>query len=302
MTDESFDNHLPPCYIVEKFLAPVVAGTMVEQWLLGIICSQAVMYFRHHFNSDTIFCRSIVTCLVAFTILLGILDFVALYRRLVPDYGNCYKFDLQDWILWAEPAFTAWIGFVAHIFYIFRCWAVTRSLAVCIFLGVVALNALVSGITVTVYCFAAGRLSNRAGVVTPATVWFISTSVCDMGIAIVLVIYLWGKQSVLRSTNTMINRLRWTSIETGSPTAMCALLNLFLFAAMPERGYDLLFQYSISHLYTISVLYTLLGRQDLRHILHEGAGTFVTDFRNSFLAAGVLSPISSESCSNEDEP
>jgi hypothetical protein len=158
MPDESLDNLQQLKALVDNFLGPIVTGIMIEQLLLGIICSQAVTYFRCHFSNDTSFCRSIVTCLVVSTAVLGILDLcvhwlphhfllmskahllpfksTALYHRLVRDFGDYDKFDLQDWILWAEPSLTAWIGFVAHIFYIFRCWAVTHSLAVCMLLGV----------------------------------------------------------------------------------------------------------------------------------------------------------------------
>lgn len=288
------------CSIIDIFLSPMVIGVMLEQWLLGIICSQAATYFRYHFSTDSTFCRSIATCLVISTVFLGILDFISLYRSLVWDYGNCEKFDLQDWITYTEPSITAWIAFVAHIFYIFRCWAVTRSLPVCVILGTVALNSLVSGIATTVYGFSAGRMSKLSEIVVPAVIWFTSTGVCDLGISTVLLIYLWPKECVFRTTNAMISRLRRTTLETGLLTTLCAILNVILFATMPDKAFDMLLQYSTSHLYTLSVLYTLLGRHDLRSILNEGSGTFVTDFRTSFLAAGVLSASSLDDCLEGD--
>lgn len=215
-----------------------------------------------------------------------------LYHNLVSNYGDSEKFDLQNWIAWTEPSLTAWIAFVAHIFYIFRCWAITRSLAVCVFLGVVALSALVSGINFTILCFSGGRLSNLSGTVSTFIPWFLSTVICDLSIAIFLVLYLWRKERVLRSSNAMISRLQRTSIETGFLTAICALLNFIFFLCIPDKGYDMIIHYSISHLYTISVLYTLLAREDLRNILREGSGTLVSEFQSSFLAAGALSTTS----------
>lgn len=100
----------------------------------------------------------------------------------------------------------------------------------------------------------------------------------------------------------MINRLRRTSIETGSLTAAGALLNLILFIYSPEQAYDMIIQYSMSHLYALSVLYTLLGRQNLRNILLEGSGTFVSDFQSSFLAAGVASTSYLDGRSTYDAP
>lgn len=300
MTEEGSDNHAISCSIMHFFLGPMVAGMMIEQFLLGTICYHTTTYFRYHFNSDTFFCKSIVVCLVAFTASLGILDFITLYRRLVSDYGECEKFDTQDWTAWMEPSLTACIAFVAHIFYIFRCWAVIRSPVVCISLGVVALSALISGITSTIFCFSIGRVSKLEEVIIPAIIWFASSGICDLGIASVLVLYFWRRESVLRSTNTVITRLRRTSVETGLLTAVCALVNLILFASMPEKGYGMLVHYPMSHVYTLSVLYTLLGRQDLRHILDEGSGTLVSDFRSSFLVAGVLSTTSLDNQFKDD--
>lgn len=300
--DEGSSSPLTPCSAIGPFLGPMLIGIMIEQFLLGIICYQAVAYFRYHFSSDTSFCRSIVACLVVSTILLGILDFTTLYYRLIWEYGDCEKFDIMDWMLWMEPSLTAWVAFVTHIFYIFRCWTVTRSPAICIFLGVVALNSLASGINVAITCFSVGRLSQLPRVVVPSIIWFALTSACDACIAVVLVIYLWRRGSVLRSTDAMISRLRRMSLETGSLTAICALLNLIIFGFTPQTGYGMAAQYSISHSYTLSVLYTLLGRQDLRNILHDGSGTLITDLRSSFLAAGVLSTTSVDNRFNGEGP
>jgi hypothetical protein len=74
MAAENLDNLPPLGSIVALCLAPMVIGIMIEQLLLGIIFSQAAVYFYYHFSSDTSFCRSIVTCLVVSTVLLGMMD------------------------------------------------------------------------------------------------------------------------------------------------------------------------------------------------------------------------------------
>jgi hypothetical protein len=99
------------------------------------------------------------------------LDSMSLYHSLVWAYGDYEKFDAQSWTTYIEPALTAWVAFVAHVFYIFRCWVVTRSPVICIFLGagmssedyqhlsgmpillfLVAVVSLVSGITYAYTC------------------------------------------------------------------------------------------------------------------------------------------------------
>lgn len=272
---------LPPASAVSTSLGPLLTVIMIEQFLLGIVCSQATTYFRYHFCGDGRFIRSIVTFLVVLTIFLGALDFVAIYQTTILDFGNFNKFDLQNWTGWVEPGVTALVALIAHIFYIGRCWTITRSLPFVVFLGIVALLAFASGITVSVYCFVLGRLSELAGAKVTSYIWFLSTSICDLSIASFLAVYFWRNTSVVRNTNVMLSRLRRTTIEAGSLTAVCALLNLILFATLAPSSYYLLAQYSMSHLYTLSVLYTLLGRQGLREILGTGTGTLVTGFTHT---------------------
>lgn len=160
--------------LVATVLGPMVMGVMIEQFLLGIVCYQAITYFCYHFSSDAFFCRSIVIFPVVFTLFQSVLDFIVIFRRLIRDYSNYESLDLQDWVFWMEASLTAWVAFIAHILYVLRGCVVTKPLPVCMFLGVVALTALVSGITVTKVCFSLGRMSKLARLTIPATIGFTS--------------------------------------------------------------------------------------------------------------------------------
>jgi hypothetical protein len=60
---------------------------------------------------------------------------VSIYQGTVLSFGDFDKFDLQGWTTWAEPGVTALVALIAHVFYIRRCWSVTRSLPIVIFLA-----------------------------------------------------------------------------------------------------------------------------------------------------------------------
>lgn len=284
----------PPASTVTASLGPLLTGMMIGLFLLGIVCSQSITYFRYYFSHDGTFIRLIVAFLFVLVVFLGIMDFVSIYQSIIIGYGDFDKFDRQNWASWAEPAVTALVSSIAHAFYIHRCWAVTHSLVVIISLSLVALLAFASGITISVYCFMLGRMSKLAGAVIPSNIWLLSASVCDISIAIILLSRFWSG-GVLRGSSAMLSRLRRITVEAGLLTAICDILNLVLFATFAPASYYLLAQYSISHLYALSVLYTLLGRQDLRELLSNGTDTLVTGFCNNSW------PLSSAQISNDPE-
>lgn len=76
---------------------------------------------------------------------------------------------------------------------------------------------------------------------------------------------------------TVITRLMIMSMETSSMTAIVAVLNLVLFLPLQNTAYHLLPQFSMSRVYTITVMVTLLARPSLRGALlstdHLSLGT-----------------------------
>lgn len=167
---------VPSISLVSISLGPLLTGVMIEHLVLGIVCSQTATYFRHHFSNDGLFIRSIVTSLAVLNILIGIMNLLSIYRSTVLAFGDFDKYDRLDWASWAGPGVTALVALVAHTFYICRCWTVTRSLPILIFLIIVPFLAFASGITVSIFCFVLGRLSKIAKAITPCYLCFLSVS------------------------------------------------------------------------------------------------------------------------------
>ncbi|KAF9020969.1 hypothetical protein BDZ89DRAFT_258699 [Hymenopellis radicata] len=294
-------NSNPPQDVIEQTFGPLITGTWIQQLLLGFILAQMIDYYRMHFDDDSKFNRAIVSLLLLFNLVLGGTDFHVLYRASVQHYGVYEFFDLQEWTMWLEPGFTALVGFIAQIFFLMRCWRITQSPIVVIVLSLrrsrscgspPILLTLYTHILVVLFSFGSGlavsgsfvafkRFSTLGEFKIPITLWLISTSVADLAIAAVLSFFLLRSRTSFKKTDTVIFRLIQLTMETSALTALVAMLNLVLFLPLQDTAYHLLPQFSISRVYTITVMSTLLTRTSLRRVLDStDHASFATALRD----------------------
>ncbi|KAK0469988.1 uncharacterized protein EV420DRAFT_1634385 [Desarmillaria tabescens] len=272
----------PPQSVVNVTFGPLVTGVWMQQLLMGFILAQMADYYRDHFNHDTLFNKTIVSLLLFFNLFIGGLDFHVLYRTSVLGYGDYEAFDLQQWTMWTEPGFTAIVGFVAQVFFLVRCWRITKSTITVVFLTILVLFSFGSGLAVSGSFIEKKRFSLLGQFSLPITLWLISTSVADIGIASVLVFYLLQSRTSFKKTDAVIYRLVQMSMETSAFTAIVALLNLILFLPLQDTAYHLLPQFSMSRVYTLTVMVTLLSRTSLRAVLDStGHASFATALRDA---------------------
>ncbi|PBK75450.1 hypothetical protein ARMSODRAFT_970103 [Armillaria solidipes] len=272
----------PSQSVINVTFGPLVTGVWMQQLLMGFILAQMADYYRDHFTHDTLFNKTIVSLLLFFNLFIGGLDFHVLYRTSVLGYGNYEAFDLQQWTMWTEPGFTAIVGFVAQVFFLVRCWRITRSTIIVVLLTVLVLFSFGSGLAVCGSFIEKKRFSLLGQFSLPITLWLISTSVADIGIAGVLVFYLLKSRTTFKKTDRVIYRLIQTSMETSAFTALIAILNLILFLPLQNTAYHLLPQFSMSRVYTLTVMVTLLSRTSLRAILDStGHASFATAIRDA---------------------
>ncbi|KAK0223030.1 hypothetical protein IW262DRAFT_1458046 [Armillaria fumosa] len=267
----------PSQSVINVTFGPLVTGVWMQQLLMGFILAQMADYYRDHFTHDTLFNKTIVSLLLFFNLFIGGLDFHVLYRTSVLGYGNYEAFDLQQWTMWTEPGFTAIVGFVAQVFFLVRCWRITKSTITVVLLTLLVLFSFGSGLAVSGSFIENKRFSLLGKFSTPIILWLVSTSVADVGIAGVLVFYLLKSRTSFKKTDRVIYRLIQNSMETSAFTAIIASLNLIL-----NTAYHLLPQFSMSRVYTLTVMVTLLSRTSLRAILDSaGHASFATALRDA---------------------
>ncbi|KAJ7075423.1 hypothetical protein B0H15DRAFT_956499 [Mycena belliarum] len=265
----------PPQSIIISTLGPLVLGLMFQQILLGIIIIQASQYYARFSARDPMFYLALVGAMLILNVLEAAMDFHVIYRTVILHYGDFFFFDLQTWTMWAEPAITAFVGFLAQLFFVERCVKVTKgSWYVIILLASMLLLSLGSGVAVSVSFFKVKLFSKLAVIPIPICFWLISTAATDILIMSILCAALHFSKTLFTRTENVISKLIRLSMETSAITALVALVNLILYFAEPGTAYQqlssansLLPQFSICRVYTITVLVTLLARDNLRREL-----------------------------------
>ncbi|KAJ7764634.1 hypothetical protein DFH07DRAFT_738244 [Mycena maculata] len=263
----------PPQSVISNTFGALVMGLMIQQFFWGMIAVQASHYYTRFGGREEKFYLYLVGVLLALNALEGGMDLHVIYRTAVVHFGNYGYFDLQTWTMWAEPG--ALVGCLAQVFFMERCWKITnRSRTV--FVALFILLSLGSGITVSVSFFQVKFFSKLAKIPIPITFWLVSTAVTDLTIASILCFELYRSKTSIRKTGAVINKLITLTVETSAVTAFIAVLNLILHVTH-HTTCSLYPQFSICRVYTITVLVTLLKRDDLRQAFdgHTYCSSFV---------------------------
>ncbi|KAJ6553799.1 hypothetical protein DFH09DRAFT_1495363 [Mycena vulgaris] len=285
MSNSTANSLNPPQSIINSTFGPLVAGLMIQQFFVGIITAQAGYYYSRFTQRDSKFYLWLVAVLLVFNALDAATDFHILYRSAVTHYGIYCFFDLQTWTMWAEPAITAVVRCLAQMFFMECCWKVThKSRLVFAVLTCLLLFSLGSGLAVSVSFFQVKLFSKLAKIPIPITLWLSSTAVTDITIACILCISLARSKPPFQNTRTVITRLIKLTVETSAVTALVAFLNLIVYFALPGTAYHLYPQFSMCRIYMITVLTTLLERNQLRQAL-DGQ-TYSTSFALTGVSIG----------------
>ncbi|PBK88504.1 hypothetical protein ARMGADRAFT_1084457 [Armillaria gallica] len=133
-------------------------------------------------------------------------------------------------------AVTACIG---QVFYAYRIFILSKSRIVPIFVICVSLTSSVAAIITGVYSFQAGNITkfNNKKMSIAIGIWCGGSALCDIVIAICMTYYLMRSNTGFRQTRIIVTKSIRLTIETGSATAVVALLGLVLFFVFPGETF-----------------------------------------------------------------
>ncbi|KAK0486510.1 hypothetical protein IW261DRAFT_1455870 [Armillaria novae-zelandiae] len=138
------------------------------------------------------------------------------------------------------PIMSAVSACIGQAFYAYRIFVLSKSLIVPIIVICVSLTSLVAGIVTGVWCFPVDnvielnspRMTIAIGILCGAA------ALCDIIIAICMTYYLMRSNTGVRSrTQMLVTKLIRLIVETGSVTAVVALLSFVLFLVFPHQTF-----------------------------------------------------------------
>ncbi|EDR04279.1 uncharacterized protein LACBIDRAFT_304849 [Laccaria bicolor S238N-H82] len=285
-------------HIFEVTLGPLLLGIFFNTYLYGLLTFQYASYYNTAFN-DALWIRLIYLAWVY-----AVDDFVnplALASTFLPNL-SAVEVDpfCMSGPVWPYPAwvFVATVtACITQVFLAYRILRLKKSVALYATVLVLAAAAFIFGIifgvkvcNVKTYAIVSQRLSlvfgadfimtsmmETGGMSSLISVWLCLEVGVNVLITGILLHSLSQSRTGFQRSDSIINRLMQTTVQTGLLTSVVSVLTLVLYLADRDTEFYSLFGVPISRLYSNTLMHTLLCREELRGMIGlPGESTHIT--------------------------
>ncbi|PBK86542.1 hypothetical protein ARMGADRAFT_530386 [Armillaria gallica] len=225
-------------YSIEKLSGPLIFACFLNWGLFGTLSVQLYLYYLA-FPKDRKFANYLVYGIYAVEFSQTMLVTRDAFLVFGYGFGDMKVLTAMHSHWFTVPVTSAAAAYVGQSFYAYRIFVFSKSRTVPAFIICVSLTSSVAAIITGVYSFQAGnitKLNNRKTSIAVG-IWCGSSALCDIIIAICMTYYLMRSNTGFRRTRIIVTKLIRLTIETGSVTAVVALLNLILFFAFPHQTF-----------------------------------------------------------------
>ncbi|KAK0486407.1 hypothetical protein IW261DRAFT_795431 [Armillaria novae-zelandiae] len=252
---------IPADYPVEQLSGPPIVGYLLNWGLFGTLSVQLYLYYLA-FPKDRNFIKSLVYSIYILELVQTIL--------VAHDAFAVFGYGFGDWEVLTEihfswlivPIIGAVAASVGHAFYAYRIFVLSRSQILPAFIICVSLTSFVSAIIAGVCAFEASDPAKFNDRETSISIGISCGSyvLCDVVIAICMTYYLTRSNTGFRPTQTLVTKLIRLTIETGSVTAIVALVTMILFLVFPQKTFYVTPSMILSKMYANTIYMVLNSR------------------------------------------
>ncbi|KAJ7651123.1 hypothetical protein FB45DRAFT_889736 [Roridomyces roridus] len=254
---------------------PMFIGTVVNWGLFGMLLIQMVVFFIA-FPDDPRLVKMLVVTIFILELVQTLSNGRDMVRVFGTAWGNLEVLDEVGWAWFSTPVMGAIISSVGQAFYARRLYIIGRNIWVPALVASFSVVQLGAGIWTGVKICIATRFSLLQSDNVPATVtWFAATSICDILIVGFTVDYLINQRAKgsFQQTNEMLTCAMLLTVETGLPTAILSIIDLFLFTQYKGTNFHLALCIGLSKVYSNCVLLLLnwrarIGRRPPTEVHH----------------------------------
>ncbi|KAG2141124.1 uncharacterized protein EDB93DRAFT_637382 [Suillus bovinus] len=238
---------------------PLVLGYQFNWGLYGVLTTQLYTYHQAGFRDNRLI-KSIVYGLFIIETLQLIMATHDSFHTLALGWGN--DTDLLDvWFSWFDlPFLTGITSATIQCFYAWRLYILSKSyvLAITIVALVQGSAAMAEGLQIFISQNVPGT---QVDTFKTTAVWLGGTAFCDIIICCGMFYFLSKSRTGFRTTDSLLNKLIRTTIETGMVTAVIAIIELTLFLTFEHNFYHVVPAFMLSKLYSNSFLVLLNSRR-----------------------------------------
>ncbi|PBK66544.1 hypothetical protein ARMSODRAFT_939210 [Armillaria solidipes] len=252
---------IPAGYPIEQLSGPLIIAYLLHWGLFGTLSVQLYLYYLA-FPKD----RQSTKCLIYGIYVVEFAQTMLVTHDAFAEFG--YGFGDIDaltgmYFNWLTvPIMGTIVAAVGQLFYAYRIFVLSRSRTVPIFISFVSLTSSVAAIITGVYCFQTGNITDTHNTRLSIAIglWGGAAALCDILIAICMTYYLMRSDTGVHQTQILVTKLIRLIIETGTMTAVAALVNLVLFFSFPHQALDGTTAFIIPKLYANTIYMVLNSR------------------------------------------
>ncbi|KAF8182461.1 hypothetical protein K438DRAFT_1975589 [Mycena galopus ATCC 62051] len=228
----------PPGFQIVQLSGPELITYLAEWSLFSILTAQLYLYYQA-FPHDRLFIKWLVYTVYTILLVEIILVTIDAFKTFGSGFGDINaltSFGVSS--IWSDIS-PPLVSFIVQSFYALRLCLLSKSwvLSACIIIGAMVVSA--CGFTTVAFVLQAGNISllGTRRISIFGGVWLGGSALIDILIAGSMIYYLTTRDTTFRRTKALISRLVRLTVETGTVTALVALITLILFFAFPNKSY-----------------------------------------------------------------
>lgn len=237
---------------------PGLIGTFLNVFLFGIMVTQVYFYLTTY-KKDRLWIKTFVLVLLVADCVNSVFDIYWLYTDIINHFGDAVAISVADWRIATDPAMVAIIATAVQLFFGWRVRVLTGNIWITLLIILTALVSLCGGLGTAIAIGFVKLYSKFYKFDQIATVWLISTAICDCAIAGCLTWYLRKHKTGFAHTDETLYKIIRLTVQNGALTALWAIVDLILFLTIPT-GVHLALNLPLAKLYTNSLMSSLNSR------------------------------------------
>ncbi|KAK0498681.1 hypothetical protein EDD18DRAFT_1375594 [Armillaria luteobubalina] len=289
---------VPEGYPIAELSGPLIVGFLLNWGLLGTLSVQLYLYYLA-FPNDRRFIKYLVYGIYVIEFAQTMFATHDAFATFGYGFGDMDVLDRLNFSWLAVPVMSAVAAGVGQVFYAYRIFIVSNSRIIPIFIICISLTSSVAALITGVYSFRAGDLTgmDNQRMYIIAGIWCGASALCDILIAICMTYYLMHRTTNFRRTRILVTNIIRLTIETGSVTAVVALLTFILFIAFPHQSFHTAPALLLPKLYANAVYIVL----NSRFRIVGGRDTYESAMDMSITSTVIRNMVSSQSTDETGE-
>ncbi|KAK7032156.1 hypothetical protein VNI00_013330 [Paramarasmius palmivorus] len=245
-------------------------------------------------------------------------DFATVWEPLIQNWGKLQVLGQSPRFLPADPVTTTLISTPVQLFMAWRVKIITKSNILPIIIALCSLVSLGNAYSYTLQTYPQTREtgggawlsfnifsdtfegSHNSMTKDSSSTWLISSAVTDVLITVAIVrIMVTRRNGVDANLNNHLARIMRLTVEAGAITTLAVISTLIVFLSVRQGPYFLIWDFSISKLYSLSLIVSLNARPLRDRLPQERPALFLDTSKNTNTSGGSIP--SAINSSNESE-